>query len=110
MKVRMLETYQGVGQTATLLHEDIRVSVLEQGESYDVDPTLGAWLVDNRKAEEIAEAKPVHYGAQAEPELRHDDELYAEQTAEPEAQAKPEPDPIMTSDKAPKRTSNAKKK
>lgn len=107
MKVQMLETYQGVGHTAVLLDEGTRVSILEKGESYEVDLTLGSWLVDNRKAEEI-ESQPIHYGAQSEPQFRHDDELYKEMTAESQAEEPPADEKMMSTKNqattAPKRT------
>ena len=59
-------------------HEDITVSILEKDGEYEVDGTLGAWLLEHRKAEELTKTKVKHYGAQAEPELRHDDELAKE--------------------------------
>jgi hypothetical protein len=77
MKVKMLETFQQVGATAVLASERITVSVLEAGETYEVDATLGAFLIENNKAEA---AKAPHYGAQEKPEFRHDDVIYSEIT------------------------------
>lgn len=50
MRVKMLEVFQGRDVTAVLAHEGIEVSVLENGEEYEVDAELGKWLIDNRKA------------------------------------------------------------
>ena len=84
MNVKMLETYQGVGHSAVLLHEGMTVTILEEGESYKVDTTLGKWLIENGKAQEVSADEP-HYGGQpfekdTEPKLRHDDEIYEELT------------------------------
>lgn len=72
MKVKMREFFQG---------REIE-GVLEPRKVYDVPEELAAWLVENRKAENVRE-EPVHYGAQAEPELRHDDEIYQAVTDAP---------------------------
>lgn len=53
MKVKMSEVFQGTGVEATLLYDGIKVSVLEKGKEYLVSDSLGAWLVENHKAEEI---------------------------------------------------------
>ena len=47
----------------------------------DVGQDLGLWLVKHGKAVQVkAEPKPEpHYGAQSEPEFRHDDEKAPEQ-------------------------------
>lgn len=57
MKVKMLEVFQGTGVEATLLHDGIKVNILEKGEEYLVSDSLGAWLVENHKAEEIKSAE-----------------------------------------------------
>lgn len=57
MKVKMSEVFQGTGVEATLLHDGIKVSILEKGEEYLVSDSLGAWLVENHKAEEIKSAE-----------------------------------------------------
>jgi hypothetical protein len=78
MKIKMLEHYQESG-----LH-------LQPDQVCEVDAKLGAWLVKYRKAVEIKPEplkahyldvepqfeqaeEPPHYGAQAEPEPRHDE-------------------------------------
>lgn len=58
MKVKMREVFQGRDVQATLLHEGITVSILEIGESYEVDKPLGEWLIENGKAERLEEPKP----------------------------------------------------
>lgn len=58
MKIIMLETYQGVGDSAILLDEGITVTILEQGERYEVGQNLGVWLVENGKAREIQPPAP----------------------------------------------------
>lgn len=109
MKLKMLETYQEVGREP-----------LPEGQVVNVDAPLGQWLVENRKAEIfIGEETPPHYGAQAEPEFRHDDEKYAEMAAESlkeetpddeeESQEEPEENPIMTTGNKPKRSKRGKK-
>jgi len=75
MNIKMLETFQSTGDSAVLLHEEITVTILEKGELYRVTETLGTWLIDNRKAQEIPLAT---YGAKPQPELRHDDIIYNE--------------------------------
>jgi hypothetical protein len=79
MKIKMLESFQGVGQFGRLVEEDIVISLFSKGDILEVDRPLGDWLVENKKAEEI---KPVVYGgkpiepeAPFVPELRHDDEI-----------------------------------
>jgi hypothetical protein len=80
MQVKMFEYVQGVEISGTLPDGSVS-KVLEPDKVYEVDLTLGTWLVDNRKAEEVkvekVKAEP-HYGAQTEPEPRHDDEVYKE--------------------------------
>lgn len=68
MKLRMLENYQGVGDSAVLLDEGITVTILEAGERYEVSENLGAWLVENGKAQVIPSEKKVVVGEQPEPE------------------------------------------
>lgn len=53
MKIKMLETFQGVGVYATLAHEGLRVSMLEKGETYDADTDLAEYLIASRKAEAV---------------------------------------------------------
>ncbi len=99
MQIKMNEYYQGSGVSAVLLRTGDTVNILTPGESYEVDLTLGSWLIDNRKAVQV-DAKEIHvrfteiisevnYGAQAEPELRHDEEVYKELTEEPQAEDEP---------------------
>lgn len=57
MKVKMHEVFQGTGVEATILHDGIKVSILEKGEEYLVSDSLGAWLVENGKAEEMKSAE-----------------------------------------------------
>lgn len=73
MKVKMFETYQGRDVQAVHSIDQLTVSILEPGEEYEVSASLGQWLVENRKAEIV---ETPHYGAQAEPEPRHDEEIY----------------------------------
>ena len=106
MKVIMLETVQGRDISGTLLPENIPSEVLQEGKSYEVDGSLAKWLFENNKAKTYKPSE-VHYGAQAEPELRHDDEKYAEMSAESAAEEavtdetgieQPEGEPIMTTE------------
>lgn len=53
MKVKMLEVFQGTGVTALNTFENITVSILEKGEIYEIGTTLGAWLIENGKAEPV---------------------------------------------------------
>ena len=99
MKLKMLETFQGVNVTALNVAENMPVTILEAGEVYEVDANTAAFLLEHHKAEQAEETpakQPKHYGAQAEPELRHDDELYEEVKAESEAPA--EEEPIMSTE------------
>ena len=94
MRIKMLEYMQGEGVSAVLVRTGNTVNILTPDEVYEVSANLGAELLTHRKAVEVneskaAKAKP-HYGAQSEPELRNDEELY-------KAQTEPEPDPVMTS-------------
>jgi hypothetical protein len=85
MKIKMFEYHQGAGVSAVLVRTGTTVNTLTPDEVYEVDAVLGAWLVDNRKGEQVSEeakpAKTAHYGAQAEPELR-DDEIMHRRMAE----------------------------
>ena len=79
MKIRMLEHFQGRGLPSLAYGEEHEVpgKVSEQ---------LAAWLLEHRKAEVVDE--PKHYGSQPltdEPELRQDEELYAEVKQEADA-------------------------
>lgn len=65
MKLKMLEHFQGTD-----------LPTLMEGKEYDVDQALADYLLAHKKA--VAVKEPVHYGAQKEPELRHDDEEAAE--------------------------------
>lgn len=76
MKVKMLEYFQGRNQP-----------MLGLGKEYDVSATLGAWLLEHRKAEQI---EAPHYGGQPEPELRQDDELPVAEALEAEPEGLPE--------------------
>ncbi len=53
MRIKMLETFQGVGVSAVLADESLRVSILERDETYDADPELAEYLIANRKAEPV---------------------------------------------------------
>jgi hypothetical protein len=87
MKVKMTRWFQGRNQPTLAL-----------GSEYELPDGLGEWLVKNHMAAQVVELEPVpdndpefiHYGAQAEPELAHDDELYQRIIAEPEPQPEPE--------------------
>jgi hypothetical protein len=63
MKLKMLETYQSVDLPGPLL----------EGTEVEVGATLGAWLLEHRKA--VSTETP-HYGGQADAQLRHDDLIY----------------------------------
>lgn len=105
MKVKMLELVQGRDITGTLLHDGLEVSILELDEEYQVSDTLGAWLLEHRKAVKLETA--AHYGAQAEPELRDDEEIYkrlAEASADEE-----QGEPIANTQAEPKRTKRGRK-
>ena len=87
MKVKMKEHYQ-----------DARVHY-SPNQVVEVDKNLGTWLVDNRKAEEVIEQ---HYGAQPEPQERHDEELYPRHM-DVEPQFEQEEPPQPKEEKKPKR-------
>ena len=53
MKVKMIETVQGRDISGIMVDEGIEASILTPGDGFLVDESLGRWLVDNRKAEEI---------------------------------------------------------
>lgn len=74
MKVKMKEYYQGTDVQGYLLSAGNLVKVLEPENVYDVSAALGAWLIENGKAEAVTAAR--HYGAQPEPESRHDEEIH----------------------------------
>ena len=87
MKLKLLETVQGVDISGVHLIEGFSVKVLEPGEVYEVSQKLGEWLLETRKAEKIESAP--HYGAQSEPEYPRNDEakyeeMIADETAAPE--------------------------
>lgn len=88
MKLKMLETYQAVDQPVALV----------EGSEVEVSESLGAWLLEHRKAERVVP----HYGGKKEPELRADDVIYKEVEAAnavkvvEEDEPEPEPDEIMT--------------
>lgn len=63
MKVKMTETFQGRDVTALHVMDGINVSILEAGEEYQVNDSLGAWLIENYKAKEV------HKPAQIKPEV-----------------------------------------
>lgn len=88
MKVKMLEIVQGREITGTLLHDGLEVSILETGEEYQVSETLGAWLIEHRKAVKL---EATHYGSQAEPALRNDEEIYEKMAEESEGEEQGEP-------------------
>ena len=102
MLVKMSEYFQGNGVSAVLVRTGTTVNTLAPDEVYEVDLVLGAWLVDNRKGVEADDLamhtratygeNTVHYGAQAEPELAHDDDLYKAQTGETSGEYEALPD------------------
>lgn len=103
MKLKLLETVQGRDVSGVLLETGATVTVLEEGQAYEVSASLGAWLLENKKAEVYKEEKKSkHYGAQAEPELRHDEEIYKELTEEPVSD-------MMTTESAKPKTKRGKK-
>lgn len=53
MKVKMKEVFQSEQEKATLPDEGIKVKILEIGETYIVDESFGAWLLEHGKAEEV---------------------------------------------------------
>jgi hypothetical protein len=75
MKVKMREAFQGTGQSGFLIEEGITVTIFEKGDTLEVDNTLGGWLVDNGKADEI---RPIVYATTPQPEPRHDDVIFEE--------------------------------
>ena len=94
MKIRMLEHFQGRNQPTLAINQEY--------DSAELGEELTKWLLDNDKA--IVIEQPKHYGGQAEPELRHDDEIYEEVKKEAE-----EPkDEIMTTEKPKRRRRRAK--
>ncbi len=63
MKVKLFEYVQGVDVYAAL-PDGTTVSVLEPGKTYDVNLTLGNWLLEHRKAEAlVTRPAPVKYEA-----------------------------------------------
>jgi hypothetical protein len=95
MKLKMLETYQAV---------DLPISLTE-GEEVEVNETLGAWLLEHRKAEKVTAR---HYGGKKEPELRADDVIHKEvETINAVKVVEEEPEKIMTT-KKPNRKKKAK--
>lgn len=100
MKIRMLEYFQGVGQSGLLLEENITVTIFEPGDVLEVNKTLGTYLIDNRKAVEV---EPKQYGAKVVTkdedlrELRHDDEVT--ETPAPPIELVEEPKPRRRSRK-----------
>jgi pyruvate/2-oxoglutarate dehydrogenase complex dihydrolipoamide acyltransferase (E2) component len=74
MKIRMNEHYQGRGHPTLTINQEY--------ESAEIGQELTQWLLDNGKAIDIT---PKHYGAQPEPELKHDDEIYEEVKQEADA-------------------------
>ena len=62
MKVKMLEYYQGVNVSAVSFPGRETVTILVPGNAYEVDDSMGQWLLENRKAEELKEPLMVaHY-------------------------------------------------
>ena len=59
MKVKMLEHVQGTNISGELLYEGLTVSILEKDMEYKVTETLGAWLLEHRKAIQLESAAPV---------------------------------------------------
>jgi hypothetical protein len=102
MKIKMLEHFQGAGASGILLRTGVTVNALEPGEVYEVAEETAAYLLENRKAEEVEEAP--HYGAQAKPELRDDEALYKRMTevagVEDETEAEFEPLVELTEENA----------
>ena len=74
MKLRMNEHYQGRGRPTLAINQEY--------DSAELGEELTAWLLDNGKAVEV---KSKHYGAQPEPELKADDEIYEQVKQEAEA-------------------------
>lgn len=67
MKVKMLEYFQGSEVSAVLVRTKTEVNILTPDEVYEVNATLGAYLLENRKAELAdADQKEKHYGGQTE--------------------------------------------
>jgi len=64
MKILFLQDFQGV-ETGNVFYQ--------RGQIVQLDDGVAARLVADKRAELIEEK---HYGGQAEPELRHDDEIY----------------------------------
>ncbi len=63
MKVKLFEFVQGVDIYGALPDGKV-VAVLEPGKTYDVNLTLGTWLLEHRKAEALAtRPAPVKYEA-----------------------------------------------
>lgn len=75
MKVKMREFVQGRDISGVRISDGQTVTVLGKDESYNVSDVLGKWLAENYKAELLPD---VHYGAQAEPETRNDEEKHLE--------------------------------
>jgi len=76
MRIKMLEMFQSTTETGRLLVEGITVKIFEKDDVLEVDDALGMQLIADHKA---VETKPApYYGAQPQPELRHDDIKYEE--------------------------------
>ena len=58
MKIKMTEYFQESGLKASLVPSGIEVSLLEPGGVYEVNETLGAYLLDNRKAIKAGKEQP----------------------------------------------------
>jgi hypothetical protein len=98
MKVKMLETVQGADVSGALPNGKT-VTLLEPGGTYEVGQALGAWLLEHRKAEEVADTPTKAAGKVA----------VVEEPAEPknDPDADTEPNPMMSTkshgQEAPKR-------
>jgi hypothetical protein len=82
MKIKMIDNFQGTNTFGYLVDEGIKITVFSKEDVLEVDDTLGAYLVENKKAVEIKPAP--HYGAQPKPEPRHDEVIYHQQMKEEE--------------------------
>jgi hypothetical protein len=70
--VKFLQDFQGI---------ETRGAFYKQGDVVDIDDGLVNRLVVDKRVElvqkpVVPQPVPVHYGAQPEPELRHDEDLY----------------------------------
>jgi len=108
MQIKMNVHYQGTNVSAVLVRTGETVNALAPDEVYEVDANTAAYLLEHNKGEQYAiggyvkhetDLNMAHYGAQSEPELRHDDEIY---------ETIKEENPIMITKSTPKRTKRNK--